>query len=186
MADAPRFESPVVEGYDTSADAPLRLADESATRKTIVRADAASSTAAQLAVDFGTSRVHDDVLVCGQRPGEWMLLGSRTANDALVARLDASGHVSVIDHTHARALFRLTGTDAARALEKVCDLDWSDAMTPDSAVTSGIVARVNCDLARNDLDATPSYLIMCDRSFGQYLFDALLDAGAEFAIAVAP
>lgn len=185
MADAPRFESPVVARYDTSPDAPLQLSDESAIRKTIVRADPASYTGAQLGVGFGTSRVLGDVLVCGQRPGEWMLLGDAGANEALVAQLDLSGHVSVVDHTHARALFRLTGADAARVLEKVCDLDWSEAMTPDGAVTSGVVARVNCDLARDDRAGTPSYLIVCDRSFGQYLFDALLDAGDEFAIAVA-
>ncbi|MGI9644950.1 MAG: sarcosine oxidase subunit gamma [Ilumatobacteraceae bacterium] len=186
MAEEPRFESPVVAVYDTSADAPLLLADESALRKTIVRADASSYPAAQLGVDFGASRVLDDVLVCGQRPGEWILLGTIEANDTLASDLDSSGHVSLIDHTHARALFRLTGSDAARTLEKLCDLDWSDPMTPDGAVTSGVVARVNCDLVRNDRAGSPSYLIMCDRSFGQYLFDALLDAGTEFEIAVAP
>ena len=186
MAEAPRFESPVVTAYETSPDAPLRLADESATRKTIVRADPVSYPAAQLGVDFGASRVLDDVLVCGQRPGEWMLLGTAAANDALTGQLDASGHVSLIDHTHARALFRLSGADASRTLEKLCDLDWSDAMTPDGAVTSGVVARVTCDLARNDQAGSPSYLILCDRSFGQYLFDTLLDAGTEFGIAVAP
>ena len=30
----------------------------------------------------------------------------------------------------------------------------------------------------------PSYLLHCERSYGQYLFDALLDAGAEFGIGV--
>ena len=35
-------------------------------------------------------------------------------------------------------------------------------------------------------EGTPAYLVACDRSFGQYLFDALLDAGDEFGIGVAP
>ena len=69
-------------------------------------------------------------------------------------------------------------------LEKVCSLDWSDPMTPDGAVASASVAKVTCDIARNDVDGTPSYLVFCDRSFGQYLFDALIDAGNEFGLVV--
>ena len=45
---------------------------------------------------------------------------------------------------------------------------------------------MTCDVARNDVDGddAPSYLIFCDRSFGQYLFDALIDAGDEFGLLV--
>jgi len=98
--------------------------------------------------------------------------------------LREGGHLGVVDWTYGRAQFRLTGTAATRTLEKVCSLDWSDAMMPDGAVTSGSVAMVTCDLIRSDVDSTPSYLILCDRSFGQYLFDALIDAGDEFGLSV--
>lgn len=185
MAENPRFESPVVKRYPSS-DAELTLSDESATTKTIVRAEVDSGAAPRLGVAFGSSRAVDDVLVCGQRPGEWMLLGSAETNEAVVASLDQSAHVSVVDHTHSRALFRLTGAAAAAVLEKVCSLDWSDAMTPNGAVMSAAVAKVTCDIIRNDADGQPSYLIACDRSFGQYLFDVLLDAGNEFDKGVAP
>lgn len=111
-----------------------------------------------------------------------MLLGAAADNEAFIAALDRSGHVSVVDHTHSRALFRLTGSASPSVLEKVCSLDWSDAMTPDGAVVSASVARVTCDITRNDVDGVGSYLIACDRSFGQYLFDALLDAGDEFGL----
>ena len=43
-------------------------------------------------------------------------------------------------------------------------------------------------MIRDDLvsadGATPSYLLHCERSSGQYLFDALLRAGAEFGIEI--
>ena len=94
--------------------------------------------------------------------------------------------VTSLDWMHGRALFRLTGHDAARTLEKVCSLDWSEEMTPDGAVASASVAKVTCDIAREDVDGKPSYLIFCDRSFGQYLFDALIDAGDEFGLSVGP
>ena len=80
---------------------------------------------------------------------------------------------------------RVLAAASPSLLEKVCSLDWSDAMTPDGAVVSASIAKVTCDLTRQDVDGRPSYLVACDRSFGQYLFDALLDAGDEFGIGVA-
>jgi len=183
VSDTPPFESPIVT-TDPGPVTALTLSDRSSTHKTIVKAAADSYAAAQLGVAFGSSRTVDDVLVCGQRPGEWMLFGTEAVNTALVERLDTTGHVSVIDHTHSRALFRLTGEYGPAVLEKVCGLDWSDPMTPDGAVTSGSVAKVTCDVVRDDQASTRSYLIACDRSLGQYLFDALLDAGHEFDISV--
>lgn len=185
MAEFPPFESPVVGTYPPGRGGQT-LRDVSATTKTIVRADPDTAAASGLGVGFGSSRVSSrvsgDVLICGQRPGEWMLLGAAADNEAFIAALDRSGHVSVVDHTHSRALFRLTGSASPSVLEKVCSLDWSDAMTPDGAVVSASVARVTCDITRNDVDGVGSYLIACDRSFGQYLFDALLDAGDEFGL----
>jgi heterotetrameric sarcosine oxidase gamma subunit len=180
----PRFESPIVSTYPDGSGAALTLADASATTKTIVRADPDSAAAAGLGIGFGASRRHGDALVLGQRPGEWLLLGSAAANAAVVASIEVSGLVSIVDHTHSRALFRLTGATATSALEKVCNLDWSQAMTPDGAVVSATVAKVGCDIARDDVGEVPSYLIACDRSFGQYLFDAVLDAGHELGIGV--
>jgi hypothetical protein len=41
------------------------------------------------------------------------------------------------------------------------------------------------DVIRDDLaDSTRSYLIHCERSSGQHLFDCILDAGIEFGIDV--
>lgn len=183
MADAIAFESPVVKSYPTSVS-DLTLRDESATTKIILRAAAGTAAAGHAEVAFGASRRDAEVLVCGQRPGEWMLLGEADAVQAMVNDLDRTGHVSLIDYTHSRALFRLTGAQSRSLLEKVCGLDWSDAMTPDGAVVSASVALVTCDITRQDDAGISSYLIACDRSFAAYLFDAILDAGAEFDITV--
>ncbi len=191
MAELPAFESPVSTDFVSYAgipmepagpDAPLTLHDVSSTTKLIVRAGPETDARHQLSTPFATSRTEDDVLIVGQRPDEWTLLGQATAVGGLTDSLDRTGHVSVIDGTHSRAMFRLTGADAASVLEKLCSLDWNDHMTPDGAAVSGSVARVTCDIVRNDLDGTRSYLISCDRSYGQYLFEVILDAGQEFGI----
>ena len=162
--------------------AALTLHDVSVTTKVIVRAGPETVAGHQMDTPFGASRTEDGALVVGQRPDEWIILGPAAASRALIDGLDRSGHVSVIDHTHSRALFRLTGDEAASVLEKLCSLDWNDHMTPDGAAVSASVAKVTCDIVRNDLDGTRSYLISCDRSYGQYLFDAILDARHEFGV----
>ena len=190
MADRLAFESPVVASYPTASAGDLVLVDASATTKWLVRGSAEGAAASRLGAPFGSSRTAEGgALVLGSRPGEWIVLGAAAAVAEAVSgleALDASDFVSALDWTHGRAMFRVTGADASRMLEKVCSLDWSDPMTPDGAVASASVAKVTCDIARNDVDGVPSYLIFCDRSFGQYLFDALIDAGEEFGLSVGP
>ncbi len=191
MADPLAFESPVVRAYATAESGDLVLADASATTKWLVRASGSPNAAAErLDAPFGSSNaVAGGALVLGSRPGEWVVLGTADTVAETVEGLDgldSSDFVTALDWTHGRALFRVTGQAASGMLEKVCSLDWSDSMTPDGAVTSASVAKVTCDIARNDIDGTPSYLVFCDRSFGQYLFDALIDAGDEFGLSVGP
>jgi glycine cleavage system aminomethyltransferase T len=45
-----------------------------------------------------------------------------------------------------------------------------------------LVAGVATDILRDDRGGTRSYLLHCERSSGQYLFDSLLDAGREFGV----
>lgn len=191
MGEPPTFESPVRGSFVSYAgipmepgppDAPLSLVDVSATTKITVRSGPETNAYRQISVPFATSRTEAGVVIVGQRPDEWLVVGGEPAAQVLADSLDRTGHVSVIDSTHGRAMFRLTGADSASLLEKLCSLDWNDHMTPDGAAVSGSVARVTCDIVRNDLDGARSYLISCDRSYGQYLFDVILDAGQEFGV----
>ena len=182
MADL-TFESPITSSYSTSSSNQT-LTDISATTKVLVRASVDSAAAANLGASYGALRREGDTIISGSRPDEWMILGTVDGVAAIAASLDTSGHVSIVDFTHGRAMFRLAGASSASVLEKVCGLDFADNMTPDGAVISGNVTKVGCDLARDDQAGVPSYLILCDRSFGQYLFDAVLDAGVEFGITV--
>jgi heterotetrameric sarcosine oxidase gamma subunit len=90
----------------------------------------------------------------------------------------------VVDVTHAHALLRLTGTAASGVLEKLCPVDLADPVTPDGAAFRSLVAGVTATVVRDDVEGGRSYLLQCGRSYGQYLRDALLDAGTEL-VAVA-
>ncbi len=195
MAKRPGFESPVAKQYSyvdpQSLDPPdaLVLTDTSETTKWLVRAASDGSVAEHLGVSFGASRCTGGALILGSRPGEWIVFGTPDGVSQVVTSLEQFANTSfltTLDWSHGRALFRVAGSTAPVMLEKVCSVDFSDSMTPDGAVGSASVAKVTCDFARDDDGDIPSYWIFCDRSFGQFLFDALIDAGAEFDLLVAP
>jgi heterotetrameric sarcosine oxidase gamma subunit len=183
----PVLPAGVVAGWAVSvrrAGAPLTLTDWTPVAKVVVRAAAGGPVAQALGVPFGRAgRDPEGTLVVGCGPGEWLLLAPPGRAPALVERWqDAGGGgdglVSVIDATSGRALVRLAGAGGAVVLAKVCALDLAGAS--DGAAFRTSVAGVVTEVI-GDGDA---FLLACDRSFGRYLWEALLDAGREFAIAV--
>jgi heterotetrameric sarcosine oxidase gamma subunit len=199
VADGPIARSPiasappvaVIDGWEVSqrrSTAPLTLSDHTPLAKVLVHADPGGSYAGT-AVEFGrAARLDEDVIEVGSGVGEWLLLGpvgsAPRLMDLASSRADAR-LVSVIDLTHGRALVRLTGHPAAAVLSKVCGIDLADEVTPDLSAFRSVVARIVTDVVRDDLGPTPSYLLHCERASGQYLFDVLLDAGADHGVEIA-
>ena len=176
---------------DATGASALTLTDCTPLTKVQLRAPAGGDVAASLGVPFGrAARDPDGTLVVGSGPGEWLLLAAPGQADALEPMLGETSarapgeSVTWVDLTHGRALIRLCGSPAARVLAKVCGIDWSDGITPDGAAFRTSVAALATDVIRDDVGGAPSYLLHCERSSGQYLFDALLAAGAEFAIEI--
>jgi heterotetrameric sarcosine oxidase gamma subunit len=187
----------VVAGWEVTgrrAAAGLTLTDLAPLAKVSVRARADGVMARALGIPFGrAARDSAGALVVGSGPGEWLVLGPIGTGRALLGRLgaltakaDGQELVTILDLTHGRALLRLTGTRAAAVLAKLCGIDLADASTPTGAAFRSSVAKLVTDVVRDDQEnpAGPvrSYLLHCERSYGQYLFDALLEAGAEFGI----
>jgi heterotetrameric sarcosine oxidase gamma subunit len=187
---------PAAAGRDAAgldAAAPT-ITDLTPLAKVGIRAPFGGAMAQALAVPHGrAARDTAGALVIGSGPGEWLVIGPAGAGPALRERLEelagrsaSEELVTVLDLTHGRALSRLTGQRAAEVLAKVCGIDPADARTPDGAAFRSAVARLVTDVVRDDQGgpAGPvrSYLLHCERSYGQYLFDVLLDAGAEFGI----
>ena len=181
----------VEHGWEISArrsDADLRIMDCTPLAKVLVRASANGEVARTLGVPFGrAARDEHGTLVVGSGPGEWLLLAPPGANAAVAGRVEEVQDdelVSVFDATHGRALMRITGARAADLLAKVCGVDLSEETTPDGAAFRSSVAKLVTDVVRDDRGGERSYLLHCERSSGQYLFDALVDAGDEFGIEV--
>lgn len=170
----------------------LTIVDESPRAKVSLRATHSGAAANAIGVPFGRA-VRDTAgsLVIGSGPGEWLVLGEIGAEAELLASwrralVDAAARelVSTVDLTHGRALIRLHGNNSAALLSKLCAVDLGADMAPNGAAFRSSVARLVTDVIRDDSDGVTSFLVHCERSSGQYLFDALLDAGAEFGIDV--
>jgi heterotetrameric sarcosine oxidase gamma subunit len=179
----------VADAHRSVAD--LVLSDESPLAKVLVKGPVTGSLGSALGTSFGRAArtvIGDEtVLVVGSGPGEWLVVGAPGTAASTVAGVEqtVSGRgefVSVIDLTHGRALMRLTGQRVASVLEKVCAVDLEDAVVPNGAALRSSVATVVTDVVRDDRGGTPSVLLHCERSTGQFLAEALLDAGAEFGI----
>lgn len=189
---------PVVraDGWEVSglrAAAELTITDCTPLTKVQVRAPIGGQAAALLGVRFGRSaRDAAGTLVVGSGPGEWLLLAPPGQAQALephaVAARAPGESVTWVDLTHGRALIRLAGPRGPGVLAKLCGIDLGDDITPDGAAFRTSVAALATDVIRDDLAGpdgrTRSYLLHCERSSGQYLFDAVLRAGAEFGIEV--
>ena len=181
----------VERGWEISArrsGAELRIMDCTPLAKVLVRASVDGEVARRLAAPFGrAARDEHGTLVVGSGPGEWLLLAPPGAWAAVARRIEevrGEGLISAFDDTHGRALMRITGARAADMLAKVCGIDLSEEVTPDGAAFRSSVAKLVTDVVRDDRGGKRSYLLHCERSSGQYLFDALIDAGDEFGIEV--
>ena len=180
-----------VSGRRAGAAGALTLTDCTPLTEVQLRAPVDGEVAAWLGVPFGrAARDPDGTLVVGSGPGEWLLLAPPGEAGALEPRLEKAAaqapgeSVTWVDLTHGRALIRLHGRSAAGVLAKVCGIDLSDGITPDGAAFRTSVAALATDVIRDDVGGTRSYLLHCERSSGQYLFDALLTAGAEFTVEI--
>ena len=189
-------------GWEVSgcrSDAALTITDCTPLAKVHLRAPWNGAMAKALGVPFGRAGrdgagpdgLDGAWLVVGPGPGEWFVLappGAAAAAAGWLGTMAADSapeeFVSVVDLTHGRALMRITGPDAADLLARLCGADLHDDMAPDGAALRSAVAGVATDIIRDDRAGVPSYLLHCERSSGQYLFDALAGAGESLAIGV--
>ncbi|MDR2988228.1 MAG: hypothetical protein LBV34_25670 [Nocardiopsaceae bacterium] len=202
----------VLAGWEVSArraTGALTLTDCTPLTKIQIKAPVTGTVAAAIGVPFGRARKNEaDVLVVGSGPGEWLLIGSPGQAADLAASVadvvgpaettgpaETNGHAETDGHapgdyasstdlTHGRALIRLTGPSSADLLSTMCGIDLSDAATPDGAAFRSSVAALATDVVRDDVSGVRSYLLHCERSSGQYLFDTLLSAGRDLGIEI--
>lgn len=100
--------------------------------------------------------------------------------DTLELGSDECAHV--VDVTSGLAGIRIVGPSAHLLLEAVTELDSSDEALPNLSCAQGAVLEIHGILLRLDLGGLPAYEIYIGREFGEYAWDALLEAGEEHGV----
>lgn len=85
-----------------------------------------------------------------------------------------------IDVTSALAGVAITGPSAYLLLSAVSELNTSPRAFPNLSCAQSTVAEVHGTFLRADINEIPSYRLYFGREFGQYIWEALLDAGLEY------
>lgn len=179
----------------------VTVADESLGAKLNVQADPTGAVNDALGVSFGrATRTEEGYLVMGASPGEWLIFATPGTDDAALksardlgsvadqlATLSAPGaSVSTVDVSHGRAVLRLGGEGARQLMSHLCAVDLADSQVPDHTALRTSVAGVTTDIVRDDVSGARgsqlSFILHCERSVGQYLYDTLVRTAESLGI----
>ena len=178
MVDQPVARSAVsLPERPSSTQATVWLADRSNWSKVLIHHDDGSPPGAA----FGkVVEAEEGALVVGWAPGQTLLISGGDTLPLLAKMSDADQKVDI---SHGHALLSIGGEGAEATLAKLCAIDLSEGTPPGSLVRTS-VAKVATGVIKVAADQ-PSFLLICDRSYGQYLTDEVLIAAGEFGIATA-
>ena len=137
-----------------------------------------------LPLDPNEATVHAGMAALCLGPDEWLLTGDADA-PALAAALQHAARTmfaSATDVSDAWCVIRLAGPNARDVLAKGCGLDLHPRAFQPGDATRTLLAQATVVLYQT---ADDTYEIFVRRSYADYLWQWLEDAGREFGVAVA-
>ena len=109
--------------------------------------------------------------------GRWLVQSSKTGlYGTLAAKLPAK-HATATDLGHARTVLSVEGRAAARVLNTGMPVDLDPTAFPPGRVAQSLFHHIDVTVR---CVAADRYEVMCMRSFGHALFEALCDAGEPY------
>lgn len=114
------------------------------------------------------------------QPGSWLIRATGDQREDLPARLRQAldGTAAVVDQSHGRSVFELSGIHAQAVLARLCRLDLHDRAFPPGSGASTIVGHVSCQLYRSEAPA-PSFSLIVGSTFAEWLLDEIQAAAAS-------
>lgn len=96
------------------------------------------------------------------------------------------GIASLSDQSDGRALIRISGPDATKALAKISSLDFHDSAFPvgSAATTSVDHTTVNLWRSSDGADGFPVFNLLVFSSFAESLWHTVMDSSAEYGVEV--
>ena len=128
-----------------------------------------------------------DVSMLWLGPDEWLVV----VPDRRAARIEGAlrdalegQRVALTDVSHARTILTLSGPEARAVLVKGCPLDFHPRVFGPERCAQSRLAK--CQVLIHQTDASPTFEIHMNRSFAQYAWTWLEDAGKEFGVGIVP
>lgn len=187
-----RYDRPLEE-LQAAARTGVALMDAGAAGRIVVEGPGAAAGVAAAfpalpPVPVGRWAALGTTVVCRLRDDRFLVSTDPDAVHATTARLvaatgDAAAPALVVDVTHGQSEIRLLGPAARELLSKLCGLPLDDACFPDGGVAETSVAKIHQLVVRREEDGVPGYALLGARSYAQYLWEALVEAGAEWGVA---
>ena len=149
------------------------------------RKGSASSLHAAIARDFGIDLpttpgrcVKDGLAFVWSGPGRWLAIGA--PQDGLPARLASSAgtYGDVTDVGGSRVTVRVSGSRARDGLMKLIPIDLGESAFAAGSAALTVAAHIPVQLWQ--FDELPTYDIVCPRSYGISLLEALIAAFIEY------
>ena len=103
-----------------------------------------------------------------------------TQVESVIQQTADSACIHLTDVTSNFTAVQIAGPRSRDVLRKLTALDLRPAQFPDLSCAQGSLAGIHTLVIRADIQAHLAYQVYCGREFGEYLWDALLDAGQEF------
>lgn len=91
--------------------------------------------------------------------------------------------VRVTDVTSVYTALLLAGPRSRDVLRALCALDVSDGALPAGACAQTGLAHAHAIVLRQDAGDVPAFRVLVDRSYGEYVWDAVMHAGRDRGIA---
>ena len=134
-----------------------------------------------------TSARKRDLSMLWLGPDEWLVV----TPDRRVARIEGAlrdalegQHAALTDVSHSRTILALSGPEARAVLAKGCPLDFHPRVFEPGRCAQSRLAK--CQALIHQTDAAPTFEIHVNRSFAQYAWMWLEDAGKEFGVGIMP
>lgn len=186
-ADIPA-RSPLYQKSPLSSDG-LQLSEAALATHIVIRGNAAVPNFAQ-GIEKATgmalpgnlqSESNNDWRLRWIAPDEWLLTGPGSDAFAVETALrdNLSGHYAVINVSGGQTLVRLSGANARTVLMKSCPYDVHDHNFPIGKVVSTVFAKSQAVVCRLGED---EWELVIRRSFADYIWRWLVDAGNEFGL----
>ena len=125
-----------------------------------------------------------NVLLCCLTKNRARLLtppGTAHAVQSQFASAKVTDCIHITDITSSLTAIQIAGPRSREVLSKLTALDLRPTQFPDLSCAQISLAKVHTFVIRADIQTHLSYQIYCGREFGEYMWEALLDAGQEFA-----